>query len=260
MKPFIKYTIYAASLGTMLFVLAVALGASASRRSTLKCTRLSVTIKDSLENSFISKSDIKGFLDSEAGGYIGKLADSIDLKKIEKIIDSRSAVLKSEAYITKNGTLNIDVTQRRPILRFQKAGGGFYADAEGFLFPLQSSYAAYVPVIDGAIPLNAESGYKGRISDEKGRIWLEKIIRLTEYMDDSKVWRENIVQITVSGNGDLIMVPREGKEKFIFGSPDKPEEKFRRMEKYYESIVPARGEGQYRTVNVKFDNQIICRK
>lgn len=28
---------------------------------------------------------------------------------------------------------------------------------------------------------------------------------------------EDIVQISVSGNGDIIMVPREGKEKFIFG-------------------------------------------
>lgn len=260
MKPFVKYTLYVASLGTMLLAMATALGVSSSRHSTLKCTRLSVTIKDSLENSFVSKSDIKGFLDSEAGSYIGKYADSVDLLKIEKIIDSRSAVLKSEAYFTKDGSLNIEVTQRKPILRFQKAGGGFYADAEGFLFPLQSSYAAYVPIIDGAVPLNAQSGYKGRITDEKGRAWLEKIIRLAEYMNDNKVWRENIVQITVSGNGDLIMVPREGKEKFIFGSPDKPEEKFRRIEKYYESIVPARGEGQYRTVNVKFDNQIICRK
>ncbi len=260
MKPFIKYTLYAASLGAMLLALAAALGVSASRRSALKCTGLSVTIIDSLENSFVSKSDIKSFLDSESGGYIGKYADSISLTQIERIIDRRSAVMKSQAYITKDGTLNIDVTQRKPIIRFQKSGGGFYADAEGFLFPLQPGYTAYVPIIDGAVPLNAESGYKGRIADEKGRIWLEKIIRLAEYMNDNKVWRENIVQITVSGNGDLIMVPKEGREKFIFGSPDKPEEKFRRIEKYYESIVPARGEGQYRTVNVKFDNQIICRK
>ena len=71
MKPFIKYTLYAASLGAMLLALAAALGVSASRRSALKCTGLSVTIIDSLENSFVSKSDIKSFLDSESGGYIG---------------------------------------------------------------------------------------------------------------------------------------------------------------------------------------------
>ena len=86
------------------------------------------------------------------------------------------------------------------------------------------------------------------------------MIALVDYMSSSGVWAENIVQITVQDNGDLVMVPRKGKEKFLFGKPDNIQDKFSRMEKYYTGIVPAKGEGFYSTVNVKYNGQIICRK
>lgn len=260
MKRAARYIIAGCVLALMLAVLAVALGASAEKRSAAVCERLGVVIRDSLENSFVSAEDIREYLGKESGGYIGKRLDSLDLQKIEKIVDGRSAVLKSEAYVTKDGTLNISVTQRRPAVRFQKKDGGFYADKEGFLFPLQSSYTAYVPIIDGHIPLKADSGYKGAASDEKEQEWIDKILGLVRYMEDSGVWAEDIVQITVRQNGDLVMIPRKGKEKFIFGPPDGITGKFGRMEKYYTAIVPDKGEGYYSTVNVKYDGQIICRK
>lgn len=260
MNRFLRYTLAGCFLAAAAVSLAAALGSSAAKHKQLVCSRLDVTISDSLENTFVSKSDIKAYLDKEAGGYIGKPAAELDLVKIEKIVDGRSAVLKSEAYITKDGTLNISVTQRKPVIRFQKEGGGFYADRDGYLFPLQQSYTAYVPIVDGSLPLKADSGYKGEAGSPQEKAWISRMISLVEYMEESRVWAENIVQINVRPDGDLVLVPREGKEKFIFGGPGNIRDKFQRMEKYYECIVPAKGKGYYSTVNVKFDGQIICRK
>lgn len=260
MKPFIRYTLALCFIALMAVCLMATLGSSAVKRSALTCDRLHVIIKDSLQNSFVTAEDVKRYLDSEAGGYIGKRLDSLDLVKIEKIIDGKSAVLKSEAYMTKDGTLNISVTQRRPFVRFQKHDGGFYADRDGFIFPLQGNYTAYVPVIDGNIPVSTGSSYKGRAQDRKEQEWIDSIIALVDYMDRSGVWNENIVQITVQKNGDLVMIPRQGKERFLFGKPDGFEEKFSLMEKYYTGIVPAKGQDFYSTVNVKYNGQIICRK
>ena len=74
------------------------------------------------------------------------------------------------------------------------------------------------------------------------------------------IWLKNIVQIHVDEKGDLILIPDEGREKFIFGQPDSIEEKFRKMELYYTSIVPDKGKDFYSTVNLKYDGRIICRK
>ena len=259
MSKTVRHIINGVSGALLAACLVLAYMSGVSCRAPLKCTGLNVVIADSSMNRFVSKADVKKFLDKEYGEYIGMHLDSIDLAKVEKIIDGRSAVNKSEAYTTRDGMLNVKVTQRTPVVRFQKSDGGFYADAEGFLFPLQSSYASRVQVIDGDIPLKANSGYKGEITDEKERAWLGKVIDLVNYMENSRTWKDKIVQITVCDGGELIMVPREGTERFHFGQPDEIQDKFRKMEMYYTAIVPSKGEKEYSVVNLEYDGQIVCR-
>ena len=219
----------------------------ASHRKPITCKGLSICIPDSAANQFIRPDEVRKILDSEYSGYIGLPIDEIDLTKIESILDGKSAIYKSEAYATKDSMLNVTITQRKPIVRFQKGSKGFYADETGYLFPLQSTYASHVQIVDGAIPLNNEE-------------WLERMIRLVRHIDDSKVWKDKIVQITVEEDGNLTLVPRDGKEKFIFGHPTDIESKFKKMELYYKAIKPSKTDKDYRWVDIRFDGQIVFRE
>ena len=259
MKNIVRY-ILTGFFGLVLTAcIVMAFTAGTKARKTLTCTGLEVVILDSMQNSFVTKADVRGYLDKEYGTYIGEVIDSIDLAKVEEIIDGRSAVLKSQAYVTRNGVLHIEVTQRRPVVRFQKKDGGFYADASGYIFPLQRSYASHVHVIDGNIPLAANSGYKGAIEDPKEKEWFEKMMNVVNYIENSRTWRDKIVQISVDKGTDLILIPREGNERFLFGQPTDIEDKFRKMEKYYTNIVPAKGKDYYRFVDLKYEGQIVCK-
>ncbi len=228
-------------------------------RRPLVCKGIRIEVLDSAENSFVSASDVRRFIDKSYGNIIGEPLDSIDLTKIEHIVDRRSAVRKSQAYVTRDSLLNIKVTQRKPVVRFQKKDGGFYADAEGYIFPLQSTYASHVQIVDGNIPLAANSGYKGDISDPEEKAWFRSVMDIINYMEDSKVWKGKIVQISVDQKGELILIPREGKEMFLFGQPHSINEKFRKMEKYYTTIVPEKGSARYTSVDVRFTGQIVCK-
>lgn len=234
-----------AVLLTAVLVASYMLGAS--HRKPITCKGLSICIPDSAANQFIRPDEVRKILDSEYSGYIGLPIDEIDLTKIESILDGKSAIYKSEAYATKDSMLNVTITQRKPIVRFQKGSKGFYADETGYLFPLQSTYASHVQIVDGAIPLNNEE-------------WLERMIRLVRHIDDSKVWKDKIVQITVEEDGNLTLVPRDGKEKFIFGHPTDIESKFKKMELYYKAIKPSKTDKDYRWVDIRFDGQIVCRE
>ena len=259
MSKVTKYTLLSLCGALLVFCIACSFVAGTEVRKELKCTSLQVKIVDSLENSFVSRADVKKFLDREYGTYIGMPLDSLDLVKMEEIVDSRSAVMKSQAYVTKDGTLHVDVTQRSPVVRFQKKDGGFYADAEGYIFPLQSSYASHVQVIDGNIPLAANSGYKGSISDKKEMEWFKRMMDLVNFMETSKTWKDKIVQIHVADNGDIALIPRKGKEIFIIGQPTSLEEKFEKMGKYYKVIIPEKGSDAYRTVDLRYRGQIVCK-
>lgn len=229
-------------------------------RADLRCTDVVIEITDSVENSFVSVTDINRYLDREYGAYIGEPLDSLDLTRIEKIIDGRSAVMKSEAFVTRDGLLHIKVCQRKPIVRFQVQGGGFYADAEGFIFPLQNSYSSHVQVVDGEIPIAANSGYKGKIEDSQQEQWLRSVLAVVRHIDESRTWKGKIVQISASRNGELILIPRVGQERFLFGQPSGIKDKFMKMEKYYTTIVPEKGKEYYRYVDLRFKDQIVCRQ
>lgn len=247
-------------LGLIFILLFSAYTSEAVKRSRRTCSGLEIIIRDSLRNRFVDKADIEDCLISEFGDFKGKAMDSISLVSIEKTVDARSAVRKSEAYMTKDGILHISITQREPVVRFQGKDAGIYADEEGCLFPLQKSYTAHVPVVDGFLPFRPGPGFKGLPTDTGAREWIGRIVEMIRYMNSTGVWDRNIVQINVRENGDLVLIPREGREKFIFGPPVQIEDKFRKMGLYYTSIVPAKGEGFYSTVNLKFEDRIICRK
>lgn len=259
MKKVAKYMLYVGLSTILLACIIAAYIAGVQSRKPLVCKGIRIEVLDSAQNSFVTTSDVRKYLDKSYGKLIGMPLDSIDLVKVEKAVDSRSAVLKSQAYVTRDSILNITVTQRKPVVRFQKKDGGFYADAEGYIFPLQSSYASHVQIIDGEIPLAANSGYKGDIEDPKEKAWFKSVMNVVNFIEGSKTWKGKIVQISVDEKGELILVPREGNEKFLFGQPNSLAEKFGKMEKYYTTIIPEKGSERYRTVDVRFANQIVCK-
>lgn len=246
-------------LGIILVCLTASFGVSSASRNKVVCSDVSVIVRDSAHSRFVTEDDVLEYLEKGYGKTGGIPVNNLDLKEIESILDSQSAVLKSEAYCTGDGVLHIDITQRKPLMRFQKGSEGFYADAHGYIFPMKTGKSSYVTVIDGEIPLKLGDAGRGKATSGKERLWLEHMTGLVEYMAESKVWENNIVQIHVEKNGDLVMIPREGKERFIFGKPTDVERKFALMDCYYTGIIPARGKDYYRTVDLRYEGQIICR-
>ena len=258
MKPLVRKAILLAVCAILVAGLCVLLSVSRAQRSLVTCEGLKVEFADT--HRFITEDDIKGWLEQHYGSYVGQRIDSVGLDRIEGILDEQSAILKSEAWTTGDGCLHVRISQRVPVLRLQKGDAGCYVDERGFLFPLQKNYTAPVPMIQGAVPVRITEGYKGRPQTEPEQRWVGDALAMMDWIRRSKVWKEAFVTINVSPAGDLVLTPREGRERFIFGQPDQVAEKFDRIGKYYEYIRPAREESPYKTVNVKFDRQIICRK
>ncbi len=234
-----------------------ALYVSGTRRQTaLECRGVEVTVRDSSVNRFVSGDDVKRILSAGYGSLEGVFADSLDLKAMECLVESKSVIRNCEAYVTKDGILNLEITQRTPSVRFQGQSNGWYADADGFVFPLQRNHTPMVPVIDGDFPVKVERGFKGQVENPEQREWLMKVVGMVGYMDGDG-WENRISQIHVSENGEILLIPTEGGERFIFGQPVKIREKFRKMEEYYRMIRPLKK--GYAEIDLRFDGQIVCR-
>ena len=120
MKAVYRYSIAFVATVLAVCLLVVLSTLSREQKTLLTCTGLEVEIMDSTSLSFVSKADVKRYIERDYGVYMGQRLDSVDLKKIETVLDGRSAILKSEAYTTTDGILHVEVTQREPVVRFQK--------------------------------------------------------------------------------------------------------------------------------------------
>ncbi len=229
-------------------------------RRTRTCqSGIQVTVLDSAVRHFVAKEDLEKWLDLDYHAYVGLPLDSVNLDRIEQLVMSRSSVRSCEAWLTDDGTLHLDISQREPVVRFDDGHNGYYADATGFIFPLQARGSAEVPVVDGKLPLKVERGFKGMPEDPAQLEWLRQVIGLVDFIKDS-VWENNIKQITVDAKGDLVLTPWEGRERVIFGEPVRIKEKLLLMRSYYEAVAPSQDPGYYSTVDLRFRNQLVCRK
>ncbi|MCQ2187272.1 MAG: cell division protein FtsQ/DivIB [Bacteroidales bacterium] len=227
----------------LMFVLIVALIASIgnSSRSMLTCGGIDVKFADSLE--FVNEEDVRMCVERLYGSYIGQRLDSMGLARIEGILEEQSAIKTCEAWTTDDGLLHLLISRRQPLARFTKDGQSVYADDRGDLFPLQNGFIAHVPEITGVIPTDKE--------------WVQQVTAMLDYMQ-SHYWDKRISSIRATDGGEIILTSAEGGEKILFGTPTDVEQKFWRLAKYYSHILPYKGDGYYRKINVKYNKQIIC--
>lgn len=230
---------------------------SAKDRALLTCEKLEVLFSDSLK--FVSEQDVRSYLAAQYGSFIGQRIDSVRLYSIEEMLLKKSAILDAQAWITDDGVLSVLISQRAPALRFAyEGGGGFYIDDGGFIFPLHNSYTAPVRVIEGYIPVNVRSGFKGYAAGAADKKWLGDMLMLNSYLRDSRKWNSDIYKLRIDKDENLVLNSIRGRENFIFGNADRMEEKFTHIDQYYNYIAPKVDTAYYKSINLKYKQQIIC--
>lgn len=236
-------------------ILVLAGRAHARDRHLVTCYALETEILDSMERRFVSGKDIETFLE-DYGPWRGERLEDVDLARMEKLLDSKGAIRESNAWTGDDGVLHVEIYQRAPVIRFQSGNSGWYADASGFIFPLQERFPVRVPVVDGQLPISLTEGFKGYPNSEGELQWLLQMTALAAEM--GQFWSERISQINVLPDGELVMIPRMGDERFRFGSPTGVKEKLEKMKLYYQCVAPTR-ETPYRSVDLRFEGQLVCR-
>ena len=262
MKPIIRRGLGLLVILCFGFIWLLSAGMSKRQLRTRTCQgkgTLNVVVTDSLERNFVGRADVEKWLDDEYRAYAGMPLDSVDLGRIEEIVQAHSCVRDAQAWLTDDGILHVQLSQRQPVVRFEDGKNACYADETGFLFPTPEEDGAPVPVVQGKLPFKLSKGFKGLPEDPAQQQWLLQIIGFTKEMKGT-IWEKNICQIQVDEHENLVLVPREGRERFLFGAPVRVQEKFALMEAYYRSVAPSKEAGYYGSVDLRYKGQLVCRK
>ena len=141
------------------------------------CKVVTVTLLDSASNRFVTRNEVLEIIDGFSGKSEGKPVMEINTHLIEKLLNQKNAIKESQVSITRSGNLNINITQRKPVLRIQSSNGGFYVDETQFIVPLVPTFTSYVPIVNGNIPFTLNEGHRGKAQEDDNN-WLGRMMEL----------------------------------------------------------------------------------
>jgi cell division protein FtsQ len=125
-------------------------------------------------------------------------------------------------------------------------------------------YASYTLIANGYISEPFDVTVERNIfPSRKDTIIMPNIIydlyRVSKFISNDDFWRSQIVQLYVNNNREIELVPRVGSQTIIFGQSDDLDNKFRKLKAMYRAFNEI-GWNQYKTINLKFKDQVICTK
>ncbi|MDX2191029.1 MAG: cell division protein FtsQ [Bacteroidota bacterium] len=224
------------------------------RQSKKICQRIDVSIDNELGNYFIEDVDVKNLMTYNFSENIENQSHSfISLKELESRVKKHGFVENVIVSKDYKGNLYVQVHQYKPMARLTaRTGSDKYISTSGKILPVSDRFTARVLIIEG--PFNA----KLTQSD-----WNNDSLRTPYYQFVKKINKDEFMQsmvasVFINSKGEITILPQIGKQKIEFGTPENQELKFAKLNAFYQKIIPVKGWNRYSTVNLKYQNQIIC--
>ncbi len=168
---------------------------------------------------------------------------SVHLKALEFELNKIELVRKSDVFIDVNGTMIIDIEQRKPIARF--IDNKSYLDEDGLVMPKSKYYSARVPVIKGY----------ANTQDQ-----LDLIYQLTNYIKDDKFLSQSATEILIDSNSNFSIKLRDYRFKILIGQLNNLDLKIKNFKAFYINALANQILNKYSVINLQFDNQVVCVK
>ena len=209
------------------------------------CRQVTVVVKDSADRHFIDRKDVLSILKNTSLYPINQRLRDINTEKIERKVADNELIDRVSVYKTPSGNINIEVTQKTPVLRVFSTQGSYYIDEHGHIMPVSPRYATYLPIASG----NIEKSFA-----------TTDLYKFALFLQKHDFWNNQIEQIYVYPNKEVELIPRVGDHRIFLGSFDDFREKMDHLQLFYEQAIPKVGWEKYRIINLKYKNQIVCIK
>ncbi len=229
---------------TSVVYLIVAIVHFSSSEDTAKCEDVNVIIKDSSRLEFIRESDIRKLLHANSLNMKGKLLSEIDIEEIERTLEESPMIKKVVCFKNSTNDISLQIWQREPIFRVM-GRENYYVDIEGKVLPISNHFVVHVPIVTGSVNKKFATG---------------KLMEFVLFLRDNEFWNAQIEQIDVAPDSQIVLIPRVGRHEIILGELDGYQQKLKKLKTFYLNGLNKVGWGDYKSINLKYKNQVVCTK
>lgn len=233
------------------------------------CSKVNISVlRDPMhENFFVEEDNIRELIAKQFGQIENTSLKNIDVNHLERLMYSNPWVARADVYMSIDGVVDIEIEQRQPVLRVINSNGeSYYMDNKGKLMPWSPDFTPRTLIASGNIKDSYEGhnsiSYAETINNDtlKTHTLPYDLYAMASFILADEFWSAHVEQIFVNEKGEIELVPKVGNHKIIFGSADEMAEKFWKLKTFYKEGLNYTGWANYDTLNLKFNNQVVCSK
>ena len=253
----------------------------ARKQGVAQVSQVRIVVRDSAQLNMVTPAAVRGWLEREGIKTRDLSLHEVDIARIRQVVEKHVFVRQATVFTDLRGRLNIELTQRRPIVRVEMANDArFYLSDDGYVLPVQRGDPVRVPIVTGSFTPPFAPGYVGKlddaISDAQKKLtenwhFLLKLIKFVTFIEDDDFWSAEIVQIVVRESaapvGDpawqepqVEIIPRAGNHVVVLGALDDVSAKLEKLLAFYRHGLAYEGWSGPKVINLKYRNQVICTK
>lgn len=221
------------------------------KKSEVLCKEVKVYIPGN--QYFIDRQEVDKILQANNHTLVGRRMETINIHELEKRLRSNPFIEFAKVYADMDGIINVEISQRQPVLRIiNRYDQDFYVDQHGLKMPLSANFTARVLVANGFI----DELFANRVDTLHTALAIE-LFKAADYIRNDSLWDAQIDQIYVNKDREIELIPRVGNNRILLGDADSLQTKFRNLLVFYKKALPQVGWDAYKTINIKYANQVV---
>ncbi|WP_254712930.1 cell division protein FtsQ/DivIB [Polaribacter sp. NJDZ03] len=196
------------------------------------------------DNQFLTHSMVDKLLIQNDTTVKNQAKSVINLYSLEKTVSENPYVENAAVFLTISGTLKTIIKQRTPVARIINKKDSYYVDKQGVKIPLSSNFSARVMLVSGV----------------KKEEEVKEILPLISFILEDDFLRKEVVGIEKFDDGEYQFSVRSGNYKIDFGKLSEIDVKFKKLKAFYNKTFEDKTIEEYKTINLKYHNQVVCAK
>ena len=236
----------------------ISLGGLVTLMSFIEYKKAEVTCKDVKvyipgNQYFIDREEVDNILGIKQHKLIGSKLKDINIHLLEQRLKANPFIESATVYADMDGIIRVEISQRQPVLRvMNQFDQNFYIDQHGLKVPLSNNFTARVIAANGYI----DEVFGSKVDTLHTEIARE-IYRTADFISKDSLWNAQIAQIYVDQDHQIELIPRVGTNRILLGNADSLETKFSNLLTFYKKAIPQVGWDRYKTINIKYANQVV---
>ena len=228
--------------GMLLFLMVVVLSFTNQKQNKQMVFLNQINIEVS-EDKFMTEQIALKYIKQQDFNFDSVALSNFYLNELEMAFLQHPAIKDAEVYSNQLGVMNINLQQRKAVVRIKTDNFDYYLNEQGMKMSLSSEYTPRVLVVTGEVNESSHSS----------------IFSFIEIINKDKFWKSQITQLHFN-NKEVIIIPRVGDQKINFGTLTNINKKLENLYQFYKQGMTVKGWQTYSEISLAYNNQIVCTK